>query len=182
MEQCQRMKKNQNSPLPNFPNMNGRKEPWPQIVTDLPLGKIVGVAALFTIRRTERMGKEIPITLQELAFGDYGPGRFAWEFTSPVMLDEPIDYRGKLGLWPVDQLVRKRLAEKTGRYVDLGISLTQPWATLLAGGEKRQETRSWSTSVRGFVAIHAAQTFPRQCRELCFRDTTFLAALARIAK
>ena len=35
------------------------------------------------------------------------------------------------------------------------ISLWEPWATLLATGQKRIETRSWSTDYRGPVAIHA---------------------------
>jgi len=38
------------------------------------------------------------------------------------------------------------------------ISLTQPWATLVAIGAKRIETRSWATPYRGAVAIHAAQS------------------------
>jgi len=37
------------------------------------------------------------------------------------------------------------------------ITLTQPWATLVAIGAKRIETRSWSTSYRGPLAIHAAK-------------------------
>ena len=37
------------------------------------------------------------------------------------------------------------------------LTLTQPWATLVALGEKRIETRSWSTSYRGRLAIHAAK-------------------------
>jgi activating signal cointegrator 1 len=38
-----------------------------------------------------------------------------------------------------------------------GITLTQPWATLVAIGAKKIETRSWSTSYRGPLAIHAAK-------------------------
>lgn len=37
------------------------------------------------------------------------------------------------------------------------ITLTQPWATLVAIGAKKIETRSWSTSYRGPLAIHAAK-------------------------
>jgi activating signal cointegrator 1 len=36
------------------------------------------------------------------------------------------------------------------------LTLTQPWATLVAIGAKRIETRSWATSYRGPLAIHAA--------------------------
>ncbi len=37
------------------------------------------------------------------------------------------------------------------------ITLTQPWATLVAIGAKRIETRSWATKYRGPLLIHAAQ-------------------------
>lgn len=39
------------------------------------------------------------------------------------------------------------------------LTLTQPWATLVAIGAKRIETRSWATSYRGLLAIHAAQGY-----------------------
>lgn len=37
------------------------------------------------------------------------------------------------------------------------LTLTQPWATLIACGAKRIETRSWATDFRGRIAIHAAK-------------------------
>ncbi len=37
------------------------------------------------------------------------------------------------------------------------ITLWQPWASLVAIGAKRIETRSWATKYRGPLAIHAAQ-------------------------
>jgi hypothetical protein len=48
------------------------------------------------------------------------------------------------------------------------LSLTQPWATLVANGSKRIETRSWSTSYRGLIAIHASKGFPGYARECCY--------------
>lgn len=45
-----------------------------------------------------------------------------------------------------------------------GLTLTQPWATLVALGHKRIETRSWSTSYRGELLIHAAKGYPPACR------------------
>lgn len=36
------------------------------------------------------------------------------------------------------------------------LTLHQPWATLIAIGAKHIETRSWSTSYRGPLAIHAS--------------------------
>lgn len=37
------------------------------------------------------------------------------------------------------------------------ITIWQPWASLLATGAKQYETRSWATSYRGPIAIHAAK-------------------------
>lgn len=37
------------------------------------------------------------------------------------------------------------------------LTLTQPWATLVARGEKQIETRSWRTDYRGPLAIHAGK-------------------------
>lgn len=50
------------------------------------------------------------------------------------------------------------------------LSLTQPWATLVAIGAKKYETRSWGTSFRGWLAIQASKGFPNDCRELCFEE------------
>lgn len=45
------------------------------------------------------------------------------------------------------------------------LTVWQPWASLLAQGVKRHETRSWTTDYRGRLAIHAAKRVPRT-REL----------------
>jgi len=45
------------------------------------------------------------------------------------------------------------------------ITLTQPWATLVAIGAKQVETRSWKTNYRGTVAIHAAKAFPGYAKD-----------------
>lgn len=37
------------------------------------------------------------------------------------------------------------------------LTIWQPWASLLACGAKQYETRSWATSYRGPIAIHAAK-------------------------
>lgn len=54
--------------------------------------------------------------------------------------------------------------------VERAISLTQPWATLMAAGAKRIETRSWPTRYQGWVGIHAAKAFPLDCRTYCFLE------------
>lgn len=40
------------------------------------------------------------------------------------------------------------------------LTLWQPWASLVTIGEKRVETRSWATSYRGPLAIHASAKTP----------------------
>jgi hypothetical protein len=42
------------------------------------------------------------------------------------------------------------------------ITLTQPWATLVAIGAKTIETRSWRTNYRGPLAIHAAMGWKKE--------------------
>ena len=45
------------------------------------------------------------------------------------------------------------------------LTLTQPWASLMAMNYKGIETRSWRTPYRGGLAIHAAKGFPKWARE-----------------
>lgn len=52
------------------------------------------------------------------------------------------------------------------------ISLTQPWATAIAIGVKQYETRSWSTSFRGLIAIHASKAFPKWARDFASTEHT----------
>ena len=37
------------------------------------------------------------------------------------------------------------------------LTVWQPWATLIAERHKKNETRSWATTIRGDVAIHSAK-------------------------
>src|SRR5690242_768046 len=57
-----------------------------------------------------------------------------------------------------------------------GLTLTQPWATLVAIGAKSIETRGWHTSYTGPVAIHAAKGFPADARALS-KQPPFATAL-----
>lgn len=57
------------------------------------------------------------------------------------------------------------------------LTLTQPWASLVAIGAKKIETRSWPTRYRGPLAIHASARFPRSCQDLCAKPP-FLGPLA----
>ena len=52
------------------------------------------------------------------------------------------------------------------------LSLWQPWASLIAAGVKKVETRHWPTAYRGPIAIHAAKRLESDCGEElegCFR-------------
>lgn len=50
------------------------------------------------------------------------------------------------------------------------ITLTQPWASLVALGYKSFETRSYGTSYRGLLAIHAAKGFGEASIAICRQD------------
>jgi len=51
------------------------------------------------------------------------------------------------------------------------LCLLQPWATLMAIGAKRIETRSWETLYRGPLVIVASKRYTRAQRDLC--DTIY---------
>jgi hypothetical protein len=56
------------------------------------------------------------------------------------------------------------------------ITLTQPWASLVALGEKKIETRGWTCYYTGPVAIHAAKTFrKREFADLTHREPFYSA-------
>lgn len=52
------------------------------------------------------------------------------------------------------------------------ISLWQPWASAIALGHKRIETRHWSTTYRGPLAIHAAKRWAPEQREFASIEHT----------
>ncbi|WP_379142413.1 ASCH domain-containing protein [Paenibacillus sp. sgz500992] len=55
------------------------------------------------------------------------------------------------------------------------LTIRQPWATLVALGEKSFETRSWRTAYRGEIAIHAGLKIDKA---VCLREP-FRSVLAR---
>lgn len=82
---------------------------------DLPHGCIIATAELIGCHEMVRYGGRgmsskcpgwldtedgiyVP-TEQELLFGDWTPGRYAWEFVNIKMLPEPIPAKGHQGLW-----------------------------------------------------------------------------------
>ena len=55
------------------------------------------------------------------------------------------------------------------------LTFMQPWATLVAIGAKRIETRSWFTRYRGPLVIHAAKGFPKWAREFTVEPVCYEA-------
>lgn len=56
------------------------------------------------------------------------------------------------------------------------LTLTQPWAQLIAWREKMIETRGWYTAYRGELVIYAAKGFPKWVKETC-EEEPFAQAL-----
>jgi hypothetical protein len=58
------------------------------------------------------------------------------------------------------------------------ITLTQPWASLIAIGAKTVETRSWTTPYRGPIAIHASREIDYDvCRSSPFAEVLTAAGI-----
>lgn len=56
------------------------------------------------------------------------------------------------------------------------LTIIQPWATLIALGEKKIETRSWKTDYRGPLLIHAGKKIDKQA----LKDPVFRKSLEKI--
>ena len=66
----------------------------------LPRGAVIGVVELrgcLPVELVPALGPE------EEAFGDYRPGRWAWELATPTPLAAPLPWRGRLGLFDVPE-------------------------------------------------------------------------------
>lgn len=73
----------------------------PELPETPPLGAIVAVAVLSTVWRTEDRGAHI--TEQENFWGDWSPGRFAWELQDVHALPDPLPVKGRQGLWTLTE-------------------------------------------------------------------------------
>lgn len=86
----------------------------------LPLGAILAVADLVDVRCTSmKLRAEVlaqTITPNEIKFGDYGSGRYAWFLENVQALPEPIYCNGALGLWDVPPEI---VAAMTRAQIDL---------------------------------------------------------------
>lgn len=70
---------------------------------DLPFGAIIGRVTLKDVLLIEEKKLEgntlNQLTLEELAFGDFSVGRYAWLLSDAVQIDKPIPAKGSLRLW-----------------------------------------------------------------------------------
>ncbi len=63
----------------------------------LAFGAIIAVCDLLDVRPAAEVALEVS-TLEQL-YGDYSPGRFAWQLANVRRLKEPIPAKGALSLW-----------------------------------------------------------------------------------
>lgn len=70
-------------------------------VGDFPFGCALAVVDVTAVYRTETVLAEELVVGEALAFGDYGPGRYAWRLENLRRLAQPVPLRGRQGLWPL---------------------------------------------------------------------------------
>lgn len=86
-----------------------------EIEDRLPLGQIVGVVDVVDCRSTNELlgcvdGTVSPLlTAQEREFGDYSHGRYGWILENPRLLDVPIPFAGRQGLFELPTWVNARI-------------------------------------------------------------------------
>lgn len=66
-------------------------------IYDLPLGAVLCIARLVSIHYTDYLRDTVSDF--ELDFGNFAPGRFAWELEVTEVFQSPILARGQQGLW-----------------------------------------------------------------------------------
>lgn len=75
----------------------------PYTLEELPLGAVVATAELVGCHKiTEEPHRGVPTSPKylekEIMFGDWTPGRYAWEFSNMELI-VPVPAKGKQGLW-----------------------------------------------------------------------------------
>lgn len=89
-----------------------------------PLGRILAVANLVDVRRTEETR---PLTAYDREFGDWTPGRFAWRFENIRQLKEPITAKGTLGLWTLPEEIVIPEAPECERHIWMEVWRRKPY-------------------------------------------------------
>jgi hypothetical protein len=68
--------------------------------SELPLGALLGTVRLLECRRVEEIDLD-GLSEEELCFGDYAAGRWAWFVDSAASLPGPIPWKGQLGVFDI---------------------------------------------------------------------------------
>jgi activating signal cointegrator 1 len=71
-------------------------------IGSLPTGCIIGVVELVTIKPTASIDLG-GLSKNELAFGDYGPNRFAWFLANARQLQEPLQYKATQRVFDIEK-------------------------------------------------------------------------------
>lgn len=70
---------------------------WLPEGTEYPLGAVVATATVRAYYLTHLLAPQLPIS--ELAWGDYSPGRWAWQLIDVIRMPHPIPARGFHKVW-----------------------------------------------------------------------------------
>lgn len=87
-------------------------------LADFPMGKIVAITTLDRCLRVTPMvrgmvqGNGEARGVDEIAYGDYAEGRYAWALGEPIELKRPVDCRGDRKLWEVPDEIAAVIAEQ----------------------------------------------------------------------
>ena len=106
--------------MPAFARALGENRLYDNHENPVPLGVILATANLVNVRRIDqKLRAEVlaqTVTPNEIEFGDYTSGRFAWFLENVTALPEPIYCNGALGLWDVPPEI---IAQMTRTQIDL---------------------------------------------------------------
>lgn len=86
----------------------------------LPVGQIIAVATIARVISTGQWIKEhcrrqlVEKWDAEYSFGDYGPGRWAWELKKVQQLKTPITCPGRQKLWTLPAEIEERVLQQIG--------------------------------------------------------------------
>lgn len=88
-----------------------------EAILNPPRGAVVAVAQLVECRFTGTHDEPTPqwvrdLSPQELAFGDFSPGRYGWRFEDVRALPEPVPCRGTQGIWRLTAEVWESIAQQ----------------------------------------------------------------------
>lgn len=68
---------------------------------NIPLGALIGICRLIEVWSSEHPMLDAYKLTYEKQFGDFRPGRFAWELEDVLRFEKPVSYRGRQGLFRV---------------------------------------------------------------------------------